>query len=174
VLRPAGDGDTEDVRRWRNHPQVRAVSLTTHEIGPTEHARWFASATSDPRRRVLTFEFDGTPCGVVNFADIDPTRMSASWGFYLDVDGLDERGETLGALMSIQREAVDYAFGALALDELTGDVREDNIVVRRMNKRLGFTEGEPSTCIIDGSAVRVFPIVLRRATYAARLGRTAS
>ena len=168
MLRPAGDNDTDDVRRWRNHPQVRTVSLTTHEIGADEHARWFAAARTDPRRRVLTFEFEGTPCGIVNFTDINPTTKSASWGFYLDVDGLDERDETLGAFMAIQREAIDYAFGALALDELTGDVREDNIVVRRMNKRLGFAEGEPSTRIIDGFAVWVFPIVLRRATYAAR------
>jgi len=170
VLRPAADGDSEDVRRWRNHPQVRASSLTTHEIGPDEHARWFAAAIADPSRRVLVFEYGGTPSGVVNFADIDPTTRSASWGFYLDVDGLEERGETLVAWMAVQREAVDYAFDTLKIDELTGDVRADNIVVRRMNKRFGFTEGEPSTRVIDGSDVQVFPIALRRDAYAARHG----
>jgi UDP-4-amino-4,6-dideoxy-N-acetyl-beta-L-altrosamine N-acetyltransferase len=168
VLRPARDNDTDDIRRWRNHPQVRAASLTTHEIGADEHVTWFAAACVDARRRVLVHEFAGTACGVVNFADIDPNTRSASWGFFLDVDGLQERGETLPAWMTVQREAVAYAFDTLGLDELTGEVREDNIVVRRMNKRLGFAEGEPAARIIDGSDIRVFPIVLRRDTYDAR------
>jgi len=168
VLRRADEVDTVKIRRWRNHPQVRAVSLTTQEIGPAEHAAWFTAARADPRRRVLMHEFAGTDCGVVNFADIDLETKSASWGFYLDIDGLEERGETLPAWMAIQREAVAYAFDTLHVDDLTGLVREDNVVVRRMNKRLGFAEGEPTTRVIDGANVRVFPIALHRDAYVAR------
>jgi UDP-4-amino-4,6-dideoxy-N-acetyl-beta-L-altrosamine N-acetyltransferase len=168
VLRPANDSDTDHIRRWRNHPQVRAVSLSTHEISATEHEAWFAAARVDPRRRVLVYEYEGTPAGVINFTGIDPAARTATWGFYLDVDGLDQRGETLPAWMAVQREAVDYAFDSLDLDVLTGEVLEANTVVRRMNKRLGFTEGEPEVVAIEGSDVRVYPIRLSRAEHDAR------
>ena len=32
MLRPALDSDRDLVLGWRNHPEVRAVSLTQHEI----------------------------------------------------------------------------------------------------------------------------------------------
>ena len=40
MLRPAAEADRDRVLAWRNHPQVRAVSLTQHEITPAEHAAW--------------------------------------------------------------------------------------------------------------------------------------
>jgi UDP-4-amino-4,6-dideoxy-N-acetyl-beta-L-altrosamine N-acetyltransferase len=171
VLRPATDSDTDDIRRWRNHPQVRSVSLTSHVITAQEHAAWFAAARADGTRRVLIFEYEGRPAGVVNFTDIDATAATASWGFYLDVDGLDERGETLPAWMDAQREAIAYAFGDLRLDRLDAEVMENNTVVRRMNRRFGFTEGEPDVVPIDGDDVTVYPIHLSRAEYESRARR---
>ena len=48
------------------------MSISTHEITEPEHGAWFAAARVDPRRRVLIFEYEGTPAGVVNFTAIDP------------------------------------------------------------------------------------------------------
>ncbi len=173
MLRPASDRDSEDIRRWRNHPQVRAASLTTHEIGPAEHATWFAAARADPTRRVLIYEFDGTGSGVVNFFDIDAAAKAARWGFFLDLDGLDSHGATLPAWVGIERDAVAYAFDALGVDTLRGEVREDNTVVRRMNKRFGFVEGEPESQAVDGVPHRVVPISLSRSAHEARLAKAA-
>ena len=46
MLRPVNDDDSAGVLRWRNHPDVRAVSLTQHEISPTEHAAYWAEERS--------------------------------------------------------------------------------------------------------------------------------
>ena len=172
MLRPATDSDTDDIRRWRNHPEVRAVSLTSHEITQQEHAAWFAAARADASRRVLIFEYEGRPAGVVNFTEVDPVGGTASWGFYLDLDGLSERGETLPAWMDVQREAIAYAFGDLGLDRLDAEVLENNTVVRRMNRRFGFVEGEPVPTAIDGAVVNVYPIHLTRADHLARAARS--
>jgi RimJ/RimL family protein N-acetyltransferase len=160
MLRPATLLDAEPVRRWRNHPQVRAMSLTTHEIGPDEHAAWFARAVTDPGRRVLIYEHAGVPAGVVTFTDI--RGGAATWGFYLDVDGLAERDETLPAWMRVCREAVDYAFDDLALEVLTGDVLAANEAVRQLNRRLGFTETGSWTVVRDGAEDECLSIRLRR------------
>jgi UDP-4-amino-4,6-dideoxy-N-acetyl-beta-L-altrosamine N-acetyltransferase len=167
VLRPATDSDTDDIRRWRNHPEVRAVSLTSHVITPEEHAAWFAAARTDPRRRILIFEYEGRPAGVVNFTAVDPAG-AAMWGFFLDLVGLEERGETLPAWMDVYREAIAYAFGDLGLGRLDAEVLEHNTVIRRMNRRFGFVEGEPSPTTIDGAAVNIYPIHLSRADYESR------
>jgi hypothetical protein len=50
VLRAAIDGDRDVALAWRNHPDVRRVSLTTHVIGADEHRAWWAAATTDPTR----------------------------------------------------------------------------------------------------------------------------
>jgi len=54
VLRPAAYADRDLILPWRNHPSVRAVSLTTHEIKPEEHARWWEKRWRD----VLIYEDD--------------------------------------------------------------------------------------------------------------------
>lgn len=170
MLRPATMLDAEPVRRWRNHPRVRAMSLTTHEIGAAEHAAWFAAAVTDPDRRMLIYEHAGVPSGVVTFAGI--RDGAASWGFYLDVDGLEARDETLPAWLRVCREAVDYAFDDLGLDVLTGDVLAANGAVRRLNRRFGFTETAARTVVRDGVAEECLSIRLRRDERRVRPPRT--
>lgn len=162
MLRDADAADLDAIRRWRNDERVRAVSLTTHEIGPDEHLRWWRRASSDPARRVLVYERGGVPSGVVNFFDLDTAARTVAWGFFLDLAGLDARGETLPAWLELQREALDFAFGVLDVDVLTGEVVEHNTVVRRMNRRFGFTEGPPVPRTVGGRGVRVHPIRLHR------------
>jgi RimJ/RimL family protein N-acetyltransferase len=147
---------------WRNHPTVRAVSVTDHEITEAEHAAWFARVRERASDRLLIFVHDGVDAGVVTFTAIDPDAAGATWGFYLDVVGNEERGTGISAWLDVSREALDYGFGELDLRVLHGEVLEHNIVVRRMNRRLGFVEGEAEAREVDGRTVRVLPIHLNR------------
>lgn len=163
MLRPATDSDIDQIRTWRNHPTVRAVSVTDHEITEAEHAAWFARVRERPSDRVLIFVHDGVDAGVVTFSSIDPESASATWGFYLDTDGHEERGTALSAWLDVCREALDYGFGDLDLETMNGEVLENNIIVRRMNRRFGFVEGEAESREVDGRTIRVLPIHLNRA-----------
>ncbi|PZF97577.1 peptide chain release factor 2 [Micromonospora deserti] len=164
MLREATGDDVHLMLSWRNQETNRQVSKTCHEITPEEHARWWSAVRTDPTRRVLTYLRDGRPCGVVTFFDLrlDGSR-TGSWGFYLDAEGLAERGETLPAWLAVMREAVDYAFDDLALDRLDGEVLGHNTVVRQMNRRFRFVEGTPRQEISDGREITVIPISLERA-----------
>lgn len=139
MLRPATETDKESVRVWRNHPEVRAVSLTQHEISPDEHESWWAATMDDPTRRVLIYERGGTPAGVVSLFDYDEQAGSAWWGYYLDNDTLTARGELLPAWIQIQREAIKY-FDAMGITQLDAEVLESNEGVRSFNTRMGFVE----------------------------------
>jgi RimJ/RimL family protein N-acetyltransferase len=164
MLRTATDTDVDDILRWRNQPANREVSITSHEISPAEHAQWWARAIVDPARRVLIYERDGAGAGVVNFFDLalHESPRTGSWGFFLDAERLAERGATLPAWIEIMRDAEAYAFDELGLDELRGEVLEQNAVVRQMNRRFRFVEGEPNIRDAGGRTVVVLPLSLRR------------
>lgn len=160
MLREATDSDVDDIRRWRNQPPNRDVSITSHEITAAEHAAWWAKASADPTRRVLIYERGGVSSGVVNFFDL--SEKTGAWGFFLDAEGLAERGETLPAWIEVMKDATSFAFDELGLEELHGEVLEHNAVVRQMNRRFRFTEGEPETRTADGREITVYPIRLHK------------
>ena len=123
---------------WRNHPSVRAVSLTTHEIQPAEHAAWWAARSGT----VLIYEeAGGVPAGVVIF-------NGDTWSFYLDVEGLGPN--LLPAWMRLEKEAVAYAFGPLGLEKLGGETLADNKQVLALHRRFGFRETRRYERIVDG------------------------
>jgi RimJ/RimL family protein N-acetyltransferase len=164
MLRSATAEDVDAIRSWRNQQPNREVSNNSHEIAADEHAAWWAKASVDPTRRVLIYERDGVPSGAVNFFDLelDSPPRTGGWGFFLDAEGLAERGETLPAWIEVMKDATNYAFDELGLDELTGEVLEHNEVVRQMNRRFRFTEGEPEKRIADGREITVYPISLHK------------
>ena len=161
MLRPATDADSADVLRWRNHPEVRAVSLTRHEISEQEHEAYWAATRASDAREIYDYVRHGVASGVVTYFDIDRAAGSAWWGYYLDNDGLKERGELLPAWIEIQRQAKRLAFDELGLRTLEGEVLEANEAVRRFNRRNGFEEIDRYTHDIDGVAT---PVLRVRAT----------
>lgn len=138
MLREATDADLDDMRTWRNHPEVRRVSLTQHEIQPDEHRAWWEKTKNDPTRKVLIYERDDIPSGVVTFFDMEDGK--SWWGYYLDNDGLEQRGAMFPAWMSIQREAIKYAKNELGLTQLDGETLAMNESAVGFNERMGFEE----------------------------------
>ncbi|KAB2351743.1 GNAT family N-acetyltransferase [Actinomadura rudentiformis] len=160
MLREVSDSDLGALLRWRNHPEVRKASFTTHEIGEAEHRRWWSRVCADPTRRVLIYEHRSTPCGVVTFSGLDGAE--AWWGFYLDLDGLGESGELLHAWLGLEKAAIAHAFGPLGLRVLRGEVLAANEAVLRFHRRCGFTESGRHVREIDGEEQVVVHMELRR------------
>jgi hypothetical protein len=149
VLREATQADCEMVLAWRNHPQVRAVSFTTHEIGLDEHRAWWNTVLTDPRRHVLIFEWQGGPAGVITIDERD-AQTGPVWGFYLDIAGLEAAGGLLPAWMELERSAVEYAFGELGLASIGGETLASNVPVLQLHRRFGFTEARRYERAVDG------------------------
>lgn len=159
MLRPTTDSDRDALLAWRNHPQVRAMSLTGHVITQEEHAVWWAATLADPTRHLWVYERVGVASGVVMFAESDRDG-TAVWSFYLDVSGLEARGELLPAWIEAPRQAVRHAFDELGLRTLTGEVLGHNAVVRQMNRRLGFREVSVDLRDVDGVPTEVVTVEL--------------
>jgi Acetyltransferase (GNAT) domain len=142
VLRPALPSERDLVLTWRNHPAVRAVSMTTHEIRPEEHAAWWDKNWQN----VLIYEDDGVPAGVVIF-------HGETWAFYLDTEGLGKR--LLPAWMRLEKEAIEYAFGTLGLPRLSGETLEENKQVLALHRRFGFREVRRYERLVDDTSKTV-------------------
>ncbi|MEP6464549.1 MAG: GNAT family N-acetyltransferase [Frankiaceae bacterium] len=161
MLRPAIDADRDLMLAWRNHPDVRALSLTRHVISPAEHAAWWDRTLADPTRRVLVYERYEVPSGAVTFFDRDAAEGSAWWGYYLDVAGLAARGALMPAWISIVREALRYAVEEMALTVLYGEVLEANEAVRSFNRRNGIREVDSYSRDVDGRSETVIRLEFR-------------
>ena len=132
-LRPMTEADLEQVLLWRNHPEVRRYMYTTHEIGLEEHRNWFTRVSGNPAVNLLIYEHHGQPCGFVN---ITRGRCSevADWGFYLSPDARKGTGRSLG------KQALNYAYGGLALHKVCGQALGFNERSIAFHKALGFIE----------------------------------
>ncbi|MFG2002620.1 GNAT family N-acetyltransferase [Spirillospora sp. NPDC048911] len=164
MLRDTSDADLAVLRRWRNHPEVRKASFTTHEIGEAEHRRWWSAVRADPSRHVLVYEHQEIPSGVVTYSGLGGSGAGpeAWWGFYLDFDGLAERDELLPAWLGLEKAAIAYAFGPLGLGVLRGEVLEANQAVLQLHRRCGFVESGRYVRKIDGHDQVVVRVELGR------------
>lgn len=163
MLRAASGADVEAIRRWRNHPDVRRHFIHTKEITPEEHRAWWTAVSADPASTVLVYEVDGVPAGAVIFRDHDPVARTAEWGFFLDVDGLRDRGALLTAWIELERAAIRYGFDILGLAVLGGRTLASNTAVLELHRRCGFREVPQRryTTEIDGHAREVIWTELR-------------
>jgi spore coat polysaccharide biosynthesis predicted glycosyltransferase SpsG/RimJ/RimL family protein N-acetyltransferase len=71
-FRPAARDDAARLLAWRNDPEVRAVSGTTHEVKPDEHAAWLERVLVDEDRELLIVERGGEPVATVRFDRVGP------------------------------------------------------------------------------------------------------
>lgn len=157
---------------WRNHPDVRRASLTTHVIAPDEHRAWWSAALRDPSRRVLIYEWAGRAAGVVQFSRPDHGSRGAVWGFYLDVAGLRTTGQLLPAWLELERAAVAYAFDELGADRLGGETLAWNEQVLALHRRFGFRQTRRYVRHVGATPQEVVWTELTAQDYRRGAGRT--
>lgn len=125
--------DLPMILTWRNHPAVRSVMFSQHEISRSEHEAWFERASADPSRRLLVVEDGDGPFGFVQFDAVVENGV-ADWGFYARPDAPRGSGRRLGAA------ALDHAFAALNLHKVCGQAIATNDASITLHRKLGFTE----------------------------------
>lgn len=122
------------VLEWRNSPTVRNGMFSNKVISHSEHLAWFSRISADDSCFwFLHTDKTGTPDGVVNFTTYRPAHRDAFWGFYKNPASPSGTGTALGI------EALDWAFGTLALHKLNAEVLSTNTRSQRFHEKLGFT-----------------------------------
>lgn len=131
--------DKQQLRIWRNLPQIRRFMLTDHEITAEEHAAWFERILDSPQHRHWIIQCEGKDVGLLNLYNIDTLNRCCSWGFY--VAGPNVRGKNVG--MFAEYFVLQYVFEELRFEKLCCETLDFNRGVLRMHEAFGFrTEGE--------------------------------
>jgi UDP-4-amino-4,6-dideoxy-N-acetyl-beta-L-altrosamine N-acetyltransferase len=133
-LQATTESDRDDLRRWRNDPEVARWMFTNHEIGEAEHAAWLTRHLADPHQLSWVILWDSRGVGVVNLTDIDLANRSCEWGIYIAEPSARGTGAADGATFL----SLDHAFGVLALDRVTNASIADNDRAIRLYERMGF------------------------------------
>jgi UDP-4-amino-4,6-dideoxy-N-acetyl-beta-L-altrosamine N-acetyltransferase len=134
VMRPLEAGDRERLLAWRNLPEIARWMYSDHVISPEEHARWFAGALVDPRRRYWIIEADGRPVGLANLYDLAPEHGRTAWAYYLADPST--RGQGIGAY--VEYWVIEHVFGGMGLNKLWCEVLIGNEAVWRLHEGFGF------------------------------------
>ncbi len=140
TLRPPIDTEMPMILRWRNHPQVRGVMFSNHEISEEEHCAWWEKVQNDPTRQVLLFMDHQHPRGVVNLFDIDLNNKSCHWGFYLDNEQIRDNAERLKLWLTLEQAVIDYVFDHLDMQTLLCETFASNRAVHQLHSKFGFQE----------------------------------
>ena len=137
MLIPLNDKTYKNILEWRNAPEVRFNSMTDHIISEQEHHQWWNKVRQDKSQQWMLFKYKNLPCGVAHYIDITPEKL-AYWGFYLS-NNL-ESYQILGAWFALEKEALDYAFQTLKLEQLNCKVFRFNRAALQMHKRFNYQE----------------------------------
>ncbi|WP_394128829.1 UDP-4-amino-4,6-dideoxy-N-acetyl-beta-L-altrosamine N-acetyltransferase [Shewanella maritima] len=141
-LRQATDNDLHQVLQWRNHPDVRSVMLTDHEISLVEHQAWWSKTRQAEDRQLLIFECDETAVGVINIYQWEKSDASAWWGFYLDNASLNQSQKTT-IWINLEQAVIEYANKTLKLHQLFCETKRHNTLAWTLHKKMGFTQCQP-------------------------------
>ena len=133
-LRPLAAGDRDRLLAWRNQPEIARWMYSDHAIGAQEHARWFASALGDARRRYWVIEADGAPVGLANLYDLAAEHGRTAWAYYLADPST--RGQGIGAF--VEYWVIEHVFGDLGLNKLWCEVLIGNAPVWKLHEGFGF------------------------------------
>ncbi len=125
--------DLDRVFVWRNAIRVRSGLFNSTEVTPAQHARWFASAATDPSVARLLFAIAGRPMGFLNVYAIDETNGRCSLGYYVGVD--DAPRGTGSALLFLGLEEV---FERRGLRKVTCEIIVGNAPSLGLMRRFAF------------------------------------
>ena len=125
----------EQVRLWRNTPEVRSSMVRQHSISPEEHAQWLEFLRRHPHRQRVRVAFvDHDPFGVVTLKDLDLAAGVSDWGMYIGDPRFRGRGLGNALLFEILR----WAFDETGLFRLFTSVLAANPQALVMSLRAGF------------------------------------
>lgn len=140
-IRLATENDKWMIRDWRNHPEVRSVMFTNHEISVEEHSAWWDKTRQMPERQILIYCRNKKPVGVICVYDWDHENATAWWGFYLDNNSL-LKVEKTRIWLKLEADFIEYAREKLKLNALFCAAYKTNTQVCALHIKSGFVEFE--------------------------------
>lgn len=148
VLRQIGPDDIQQVRVWRNSPDVARYMAYREEITPEMQRKWFEGVQVRGDLVFIICEA-GQDIGVIDIKYIDLQAGEAEGGIFMA--GGAHCNSTTPFRASLC--TTDFAFEVLRLDRLRAHILDDNPRAIRFNKMLGY---EATDVLVNGCNRRYY------------------
>jgi len=136
-LRPIEKSDTDNILKWRNHPNVRRNFVFQDDITFEAHERWMNERVSIGKVVqfiIVTEEFGDI--GSVYLRDIYYDHRKAEFGIFIG----EEKARGKGFGTEATRLALEHAFDVLNLNKVFLRVFPDNDIAIRSYESVGFVK----------------------------------
>ena len=126
--------DLEQIRSWRNSPDISRFLYTDQEITAEQQLAWFEKIGQSTTSKYWIVAYNGKKIGLAYLSDISTLFDSCSWAFY--IGDPEVRGSGVG--FKIEYNIINYVFETLKLNKLVCEVFTFNDGVIRMHELFGF------------------------------------
>lgn len=150
----------ENVRQWRNHPDIRKYMYNDDEISEEEHQIFISSLN---KRKDVTYWFvhyKENPIGVVSLVKIDESNKQAELGYYLIPKILNS-----GLGLTFAFHNFLFSFKCLMFNILFGATHADNRNALLLDKYLGCIMGECLTIKKNGNSRNFLSWTLKKEDF---------
>jgi UDP-4-amino-4,6-dideoxy-N-acetyl-beta-L-altrosamine N-acetyltransferase len=132
-LEPLNSETAEQVRVWRNSPEVSSRMEYRDFISAEMQQKWFESVQNSRYAYFVIYSADA-PVGMIHLAQINPEEKTAESGLFIGNPPFIGTGVALAASLLL----LDYAFDTLGLEKIRAKVKQGNIQAEQYNGLLGF------------------------------------
>lgn len=133
-LRPASIHDCSLIFKWRNLPEIVALSSSQKSIGWQEHSTWFQSALASEKKSINVITLDDIPIGILRYELIN--AISAEISIYI-ISGYTGRG--FGVFI-INESCKNFFVSHQGLREVVAFIQADNCRSLKAFAKAGFQE----------------------------------
>ncbi|WP_165831895.1 MULTISPECIES: UDP-4-amino-4,6-dideoxy-N-acetyl-beta-L-altrosamine N-acetyltransferase [Gammaproteobacteria] len=124
----------EQVRSWRNSPEVAKHMLQQGEISKEQQENWYQGLQEDDSRIYWVAWFKEQPIGVASLTKIDLSKGSAEPGMYIYPEQFKNNIIPFCVAFALN----DFAFEELGLTTLVGKIFVDNEASVRFHEKCGY------------------------------------
>ena len=135
-LIPIGDGDTENIVRWRNKDIVRNNLFNTSPITHDDHRKWLENYVYTGKCHQFIIHAEDTPIGSIFLKNIDQKNYKAEFGIFIGEESLIGKGYGTTAANII----TNYGFNSLQLNKIYLLVFAENHRAVRSYEKVGFVQ----------------------------------
>lgn len=136
TLKPLTQDMLEQVREWRNSPEIAQHMLDQRLISAEQQQAWFQGLNGDSSRFYWVVWFKEEAIGVVSLLNINQQTKTAEPGMYI----VPERYRNNIVPFCVAFALNDYAFEELGLEQLLGKIFADNDASLRFHETSGYVQ----------------------------------
>ena len=124
------------VRRWRNKERIRKSMLTQHQISKEEHLKWIKSLAHNDKQKFWVVFANNIPIGSVYLQNINYSKLSSEWGFYIGEDAYTGKG----LAKHIVYKLLQHFFEVMKFGVLFTKVFSGNVLALKTYRKFKFAE----------------------------------